>query len=48
VDNIKMDIRDIEWDGMGAVESSCEHDNERRGSKKFWEFVEFLSNYWYL
>jgi hypothetical protein len=35
VDNIKMDLREIEWGSMdwtdvteGPVEGSCEHDNE--------------------
>jgi hypothetical protein len=39
VDNIKMDLREIGWDGMdwicpaeGSVESSCEHGNESSGS----------------
>jgi hypothetical protein len=39
VDNIKVDLREIEWDGLdssgpgyGPVESSCEHGNESSGS----------------
>jgi hypothetical protein len=41
VDNITMDLREIEWDGMdwidlaqGPVEGSCEHGNEPSGSNK--------------
>jgi hypothetical protein len=47
VDNIKMDLRDIEWGGMdwmdlaqGPVEESCEHGNGPSGSIKFWEILE--------
>jgi hypothetical protein len=43
VDNIKMDLRKMEWDGLdlsasgyGPVEGSCEHGNEPSGSIKFW------------
>jgi hypothetical protein len=39
LDNIKMDLREIGWDGMDwidltqdrAVEASCEHGNEPSG-----------------
>jgi hypothetical protein len=45
VDNIKMDLRDIRWNGMDwigiePVEGSCEHGNEPSGSIKFWEVLE--------
>jgi hypothetical protein len=42
VDNIKMDLREIGWDGMldltgsgkGSVEGCCEHSDEPLGSLK--------------
>jgi hypothetical protein len=41
VDNIKLDLREIGWDGMdwiemdqGSVEGSCEHGDEPSGSLK--------------
>jgi hypothetical protein len=43
VDNIKMDLREIGWDGVDwielaqdrdPVEGSCEHDDETSGSLK--------------
>jgi hypothetical protein len=38
VDNIKMDLREIAWDGMNwielAQEGSCEHGDEPSGSLK--------------
>jgi hypothetical protein len=44
VDDIKNDLREIEWDGMDwidlAQESSCEHGNEFSGSIKCWEVLE--------
>jgi hypothetical protein len=49
VDNIKMDLREIGWDGMdwidlalgfGPVEGSCKHGNEPLGSIKCWEVLE--------
>jgi hypothetical protein len=50
MDNIKMDLREIGWDGMvwagsicsvqGSVEGSCEHRNEPSGSIKCWEVFE--------
>jgi hypothetical protein len=49
VDNIKMDLREIGWDGMDWIdlaqdrlpeESSCEHGNEPSGSIKCWEVFE--------
>jgi hypothetical protein len=51
VDNIKMDLREIKWDGMDwivlaqdrdQVGGSCEHGNEPSGSMKCWEVLEFL------
>jgi hypothetical protein len=43
VDNIKVDLREIGWDGMdwidlaqGSVEGSCEHSTEPSGSIKCW------------
>jgi hypothetical protein len=52
VNNIKIDLREIDWDGMagsiwlrmGTVEGSCEHGNEPSGSKKCWEVLEWLHN----
>jgi hypothetical protein len=47
--NIKMDLREIEWDGTdwinlaqgnGPVEGSCEHGNEPLGSIKCSEVLE--------
>jgi hypothetical protein len=35
-DNIKMDLREIRWDGM----DSCEHGNEPSGSIKCWNIPE--------
>jgi hypothetical protein len=49
VDNIKIDLREIGWDGMdwidlaqdrGPVEGSCGHANEPSGSIKYWECLE--------
>jgi hypothetical protein len=49
VDNIKIDLREIGWDGMdwidqaqdrGPVEGSCEHGNEPSGSIKCREVLE--------
>jgi hypothetical protein len=44
VNNIKMNLREIGWDGLdlsgsvqGPVEGSCEHGNENSSSIKFWE-----------
>jgi hypothetical protein len=45
-DNIKMDLREIGWDGMDWIdlaqdrESSSEHGNEPSVSIKCWEFLE--------
>jgi hypothetical protein len=45
VNNIKIDLREIGWDGMdwidlALVEGSCEHGNEPSGSIKCWEILE--------
>jgi hypothetical protein len=49
VNNIKMDLREIEWDGMDWIdvaqdrdqlEGSCEYGNEPLGSIKCWEVLE--------
>jgi hypothetical protein len=47
VDNIKMDLREIEWVCTDWIsldkdkdKGSCEHDNELSGSIKFWEILE--------
>jgi hypothetical protein len=52
VDNIKIDLREIGWDGMdwidlaqGPVEGSCEHGDEPSGSLKCWEVPEWLHNW---
>jgi hypothetical protein len=51
VDNIKMDLREIGWDGVdwmdmaqGPVEGSCEHGIEPSGSMKCWGVPERLHN----
>jgi hypothetical protein len=49
VDNMKMDLREMGWDGMDWInlardrdqwEGSCEHGNEPSGSIKCWEVHE--------
>jgi hypothetical protein len=55
VDNNKIDLRKIGWDGMermdrsdsgqGPVEGSCEHGNEPAGSIKCCEVLEWLHNW---
>jgi hypothetical protein len=47
VDNIKIDHRETEWDGMDWIDlaqdrdqCSCEHGNELSGSIKCWEVLE--------
>jgi hypothetical protein len=54
VDNIKLDVREIGWDGvewsgldsyrsvLGPVEGSCEHGIEPSGFIKCWEVLEGL------
>jgi hypothetical protein len=54
VDNIKMDLREIEWDEMvwigimcfriGTGEGFCEHGNEPSRSIKCLEVLELLHN----
>jgi hypothetical protein len=52
VDNIKIDLRDIRWDGVDwidiaqdrDVEGFCEHGIEPSSSIKCWEVVEWLHN----
>jgi hypothetical protein len=48
VDNIKMNLREIGWDGMDCFDvaqdgdqwrGSCEHSNEHSGSIKRWEVL---------
>jgi hypothetical protein len=36
VDNIKMDVRGIKWDGMDQWRGFCEHGNEHPSSIKCW------------
>jgi hypothetical protein len=43
--NIKMDLREIGWDGIDWIElsqdrGSCEHGHEPSGSIKCWEVLE--------
>jgi hypothetical protein len=52
LENIKIDLREIRWDGMvwigldwsgleyGPVEGCCEHGNKPSGSLKCWEVLE--------
>jgi hypothetical protein len=52
VDNIKMDLREIGWDGVELIgwiwlrigTSSCEHGIEPSGFIKGWEVLEGLHN----
>jgi hypothetical protein len=56
VDIIKMDLLevgwgDVDWNGLAQDrdrwrESSCEFGNEPLGSKKCWETIERLHNWW--
>jgi hypothetical protein len=52
VDNIKMDLREIGWDGVDwiylAQDRALEHGNESSGSIKCWEFLEWLHNLQFL
>jgi hypothetical protein len=57
VDNIKIDLREIGWNGIDWIdlaqdreteEGSCEHGNEPSGSIKWWELLELLYNWWLL
>jgi hypothetical protein len=52
VDNIKMDLREIGWDGMDWIDlaqareqGSCERDSELSGSIKLWEVLDWLHNW---
>jgi hypothetical protein len=50
MENIKIDLRGMGWDGInwigliwlriGPVKGSCEHGNEPTGSIKCWEVLE--------
>jgi hypothetical protein len=49
VENIKMNLREIGWDGMDWIDltqerdqwrGSCEHGNKSSGSIKCWEVLE--------
>jgi hypothetical protein len=51
---IKMDLREIGWDGVDWVDlaqdrdhwrGSCEHGDEPSGSIKCWEVLEWLHNW---
>jgi hypothetical protein len=44
-DNIRMDIREIGWEGITA---SCENVNELSGSIKGGKFLYHLSDCWFL
>jgi hypothetical protein len=51
VDNIEMNLREVEWDGMdwidlaqGPVEGLCERGHEPPGSIKCWDVLEELHN----
>jgi hypothetical protein len=51
VDNIKLDLLEIGWGGVGwiclaQVESSCECGYEPSGSIKCWETIKWLHNWW--
>jgi hypothetical protein len=57
VDNIKMDLREIEWDGVGLVDVAWDRDQLKAlvntvmnfpGSIRFWEVLEWLHNWWLL
>jgi hypothetical protein len=48
-DNIKTDLRKIEWDGADWIDMAqdggfCEHGIEPLGSMKCWEVLEWLHN----
>jgi hypothetical protein len=54
VDSIKIDLREIGWDGVYWIdlvqdrvpmEGSCEHGDESSGSIKCWEVLEWLDNW---
>jgi hypothetical protein len=48
VDNIKMDLRAVDWGGMDWIDLAqdmdqccCEHGNEPSGSVKCWDALEW-------
>jgi hypothetical protein len=51
VNNIKMDLREIGWDGMEWIDLAqyrdqwSEHGDESSGSLKCWEVPEWLHNW---
>jgi hypothetical protein len=53
VDNIKIDLREIGWDGMDWIDLAQDRDqwrarengNEPSGSIKYWEVLEWLHNW---
>jgi hypothetical protein len=54
VDDIKIDLRKMEWDGMDWLDlaqdrdqwrGSCVHSDEPSGSLKWWEVPEWLHNW---
>jgi hypothetical protein len=49
VDNVKMDLREIGWDGVDwidmAQKGSCEHGIEPPGFIKYWDVLEGLYNW---
>jgi hypothetical protein len=54
VDNITMDLREVRWNFMDWIDRAqdrdqwnalCEHGNELLGSRKCWEFLEWLHNW---
>jgi hypothetical protein len=40
VDNIKIDLRKIEWDGMDWINLAHDRDRKLAGSIKCWEVLE--------
>jgi hypothetical protein len=40
VDNIKMNLREMEWDGMDCIDLAQECGNEPSGYIKCWEVLE--------
>jgi hypothetical protein len=54
VDNIKMDLREIGWDGVDWMDTAQDRDQwralgiEPSGSIKCWEVLEGLHNWWLL
>jgi hypothetical protein len=45
VNNIKMYLREIAWNGMDWIDLGQDHSNEPSGSIKFWEIFEYLQNW---